>query len=223
MATGQTLLDTMEMLNQELQLQSGEADVTRALIALNRSQDYLEALASTAGKSLQTETTITQTAGVEYTARPSGLLRIDRLQLLDANGRGVYSLLPDKRTGGQVDNLRWPVAASTAPSGTGKPLKYAYDEDYFYWAPLPDTTNSIRVWGLIQAADITANGTFAYKDPLILPVAAFAVRLLKAGVDDTITDVAGIAQETFGPILRALSAANRDAAGGFEYTVSHSA
>jgi hypothetical protein len=44
--TGQTLLDTMELLNQELQLQSGEADVVRGLLALNIAQDHFEASAA---------------------------------------------------------------------------------------------------------------------------------------------------------------------------------
>lgn len=223
MATGQTILDTMEMLNQELQLQSGEADVTRGLVALNRAQDYLEALAATAGKSLQTKTTVTQTAGQDYSARPAGLLRIDRLQLLDANSRVLYALDVDKSAGGR-GSLRWPLTAGTASTVNGKPLKYSYDEDYLYWTPAADTTNVIRVIGLIQAADITANGTFAYKDPLILPLAAFAVRLMRIGVDDQVPDIGSLAQETFGPILKALSTANRDSGGGgFEYTESHSA
>ena len=42
--TGQDLLDRMELVNQELQLQSGEADVTRGLLALNVAQDYLESI-----------------------------------------------------------------------------------------------------------------------------------------------------------------------------------
>lgn len=223
MATGQTLLDTMEMLNQELQLQSGEADVTRALVALNRAQDHLEAMAAGYGKSLQSTTAISQTANVHYTARPAGLLRIDRIQLLDSNSRPLYNLDPDKRAGGNAIGWSWPQTLGLASTGTGKPYRYSYDRTNFYWTPVPDAANNLLVYGLVAAADITAGGTFAYDDVLILPLAGFATRLLRAGVDDAVQDVGMVAQEAFGPVLKSLSLANRDMAGGLEYRKSHSA
>ena len=44
MATGQTVLDLMEVLAPELQLQSAEADVVKGLIVLNRAQSAFEML-----------------------------------------------------------------------------------------------------------------------------------------------------------------------------------
>lgn len=220
MATGQTLLDTMEMLNQELQLQSGESDVTRGLVALNRAQNHLEAMAAGHGRSLQSTTAISQTANVHYTARPAGLLRIDRIQLLDSNNRPLYNLDPDKRAGGNAIGWSWPLSLT---AGSGKPYRYSYDRTNFYWTPIPDAANNLLVYGLVAASAITASGTFAYDDVLILPLAGFAVRLLRAGVDDAVQDVGTIAQETFGPVLKTLSLANRDLASGLEYRRSHSA
>ena len=44
MATGQTILDLMEVFDRGLQLQSGESGVTMGLRAANAAQDYLESL-----------------------------------------------------------------------------------------------------------------------------------------------------------------------------------
>ncbi len=75
--TGQDLLDRMELLNQELQLQSGEVDVTRGLLALNVAQDYFEVLAAgrknIAGGGTPVST-VSTAAGVESTNYPSGVL-----------------------------------------------------------------------------------------------------------------------------------------------------
>lgn len=222
MALGQVLLDTMELINQELQLQSGEADVTRALVALNRSQDYMESLAAAAGKSLQSTTTVTTVANTETTAKPAGLLRVDRLQLLDSNSRPVRDVIPINRTGGHVEGSgNW--AATSSSSTTGKPAYYSEDDSYFYWTPLPDGVSTIRVYGLIAASDISAAGTFAYKDIAILPVASFACRLMRLGVDDSIGDVASVAQETFSSVLTNFSSSRRDGAKGLEYSERHSA
>lgn len=223
MATGQTLLDTMELLNQELQLQSGEADHARGLVALNRSQDYFESMAAQRARLLMSTTSVTQTASTETTARPTGLLRIDRLQLLDSNSRPIGDIVPLGRVGGHAGAFMWPLNLSSSTMTTGKPYRYSYDKDYFYWQPLPDSTNSVRVYGLLAAADLTANGTFTYDDMVILPLAGFACRLMKIGVDDNMQDVAGLAQEAFKGVLDTLETEMRDGARGLEYTQIHTA
>src|SRR3990170_3160975 len=84
MATGQSLLDRMELLDQELQLQSGENDVTRGLLALNVAQDYLETLLAVIPQvSGDNTTTVVTAASTETTAFPTGYLRIDRMQWID--------------------------------------------------------------------------------------------------------------------------------------------
>jgi hypothetical protein len=54
-----------------------------------------------------------------------------------------------------------------------------------------------------------------------LPIASFAVKLMKSGLDDSVTDIAQIAFETFKATLDALGNFNRDGASGLEYTQSH--
>ena len=81
MATGQTLLDLMEVLDRGLQLQSGQTGVTMGLRAANAAQDYLESLLALQPNNYgSTVGTVTTTADTETTAFPTGLLRLDRLQ-----------------------------------------------------------------------------------------------------------------------------------------------
>src|SRR3990167_36995 len=109
--TGQDILDRMELLNQELQLQSGEVDVTRGLLAINVAQDYFEGLAAARKGILGSSTgTITTPASTEPTASPAGVLRIDRLQLLNATtSRPEGKLQRLHRTGGHVMGGLWPL------------------------------------------------------------------------------------------------------------------
>src|SRR3990167_9038126 len=101
MATGQSLLDRMELLNQELQLQSGESDVTRGLTALNVAQDCFEARAAARPNIYGSTTpvgTVTTTVNTENTAFPTGLLRLDRLQYIDpGTSRPAWDLNPIRR------------------------------------------------------------------------------------------------------------------------------
>src|SRR3989304_3559565 len=111
MATGQTILNLMEVLNQELQLQTGEADVVRGLIALNAAQDYLESLiAQHPGVMGSDITTVATTASIESTAFPTTFLRIDRLQYIDSGtSLPAWDLAPIMAAGAPSwDRLRAP-------------------------------------------------------------------------------------------------------------------
>jgi hypothetical protein len=219
--TGQGLLDRMELLNQELQLQPGEADVTRGLLALNVAQDYFESLAAVRKGVLgSTKGTVVTVDATESTAFPAGVLRIDRLFLLNGT-RPVRELRRLQRTGGQAANNSWPNnLLSNGASGT--PVAYWTDGSLIYWEPLPAGVSTIRWHGFQTVSDLSASGTFAYPDIVALPLAAFAARLMKSSVDDSPQDVAQVAVETFTPVLNALSMFNRDGASGLEYTQSHS-
>jgi hypothetical protein len=220
--TGQDLLDRMELVNQELQLQSGETDVARGLIALNVAQDYFEQLAAIRKGTLGGQTGIILTAnGTETTAFPAGFLRIDRLQVLDATtNRPSIELKRLQRTGGHATTAFWPLNIVNS-SASGTPYGYWTNGTNIYWQPLPNGVNTIRVYGFKRASDITASGTFAYDDGVAFPLSSFAVRLMKTGVDDPANDVAGLAQETFKSILDTLSNFNRDGQADFEYTQVH--
>lgn len=217
--TGQGLLDRMELLNQELQLQAGEADVTRGLLALNVAQDYFESLAAQRAKILGSATgTVATTANTETTAFPTGVLRIDRLQTLNASSRPAVELRRLSRAGGHAVSAPWPQSAFT---GTGTPSAYWTNGTSIYWSPLPSGTTTVRWYGFQAAADITAAGTFAYPDVVALPLASYATQLIKSGLDDDVTVLAGLANSTFTAALDAMEHFNRDGASGLEYTERH--
>jgi hypothetical protein len=221
MATGQTLLDTMELLNRELQLQSGESDVTRGLVALNRAQDYLESILA-AEKWVKGDTTGTVVTAdeTETTAYPTGLLRLDRLVLLSATtSRPEYELEPIRDS--VASGPPWPMSLATSSATAGKPISYSTNGRSIYWSPLPDGIYTIRWYGLQAATDISAAGTFAYDDIYILPLASFAARLLKVGLDDDQGDIGTVAENTFRPAIKAAAGYNRDGGRGLRYRFTH--
>lgn len=210
----------MELLNQELQLQSGEVDVSRGLLALNVAQDYFEALAASAKIKGGTSTgTVVTAATTETTTFPAGLLRIDRLQTLNSNSRPDGELVRINRTGGHIGATTWP--SSTFANSTGKPTGYWENGVSVYWSPLPDGVYTIRWYGFQVASNITASGTFAYDDIVALPLAGLAVKLMKIGIDDPSEDITSVASLAFASTLEILSGRNRDGAVGYEYTQVH--
>lgn len=218
--TGQELLDRMELLNQELQLQTGEADVTRGLLALNVAQDYFESQAARRPKLFGSNVgTVATSNGVETTAFPDGLIRVDRLQLIE-NSLPVYDLLPVKNTGGHRWSSRWPLYLFTS-SVQGKPTHYWTNGRSFYWNPIPSGTHTIRYYGFVAASELTTGTTFQYADIAALPIAAFAVKVLKIGIDDDASSLDALAANTFGPTLDTLERGNRDGAAALEYTRNH--
>jgi hypothetical protein len=222
MATGQSLLDLMEVLNAELQLQSGEADVTRGLRALNASQDFFETQLALHTDTLgDTAGDVTTTASQETTTFPTGVLRIDRLQFINpSTSRPAWDLAPIRRKGGHSANSFWPWNI-VATGGAGRPRGYYTSGRLIYWDPLPDGTHTVRWYGLKAADDLTAGGTFSYPDAAMLPIAQFAVMLMKQGVDDPIQDAAGLARQLFDPVIQTLGSFHRDGPRGLEYRYIH--
>lgn len=220
--TGQSLLDRMELANAELQLQPGETDVTRGLLALNVAQDMLDSLlAVLPGVKGGAIGTVVTAASTESTAFPAGLLRIDRLQYLDpTTNRPAWDLKPVQRAGGH-SGVSYPPGY-IASAATGKPSAYWTDGTNIYWSPLPDGVSTVRYTGFVAASDITAIGTFAYPDICAFPLATFAVKIIKMGVDDQIQDIQAVATEVLKPAIDALSNFRRDGAKGFQYTQVHS-
>lgn len=221
MATGQTILSMMEVLNQELQLQAGEADVTKGLVALNMAQDWFETQVS-----LEPEvfggavSTVSTTGSQEYTTYPGGLLRVDKLQLLDSNSRPQWDLVALEHAGDHTNTATWPWNVLSSIS-QGAPRAYWADGTKIYWDPVPDTVYSVRYYGFASATDITASGTFTYSDIVMLPLASFAVRLLKLGIDDPSNDWAALASSVFGPVIQSLSNFRREGAKGLVYRYRH--
>lgn len=224
MALGQALLDTMEVVFPELQLQSGEADVVKGLITLNRAQDTFEAILAEYPDVFGGQIgTITTTAATEYTAYPAGVLRMDGLDYIDAStSRPAWPLKNLFKRGGHAWHRFWPwniVSTNT----TGKPRGYWTDGTNVYWDPLPDATYTIRWYGFKAAADITAAGTFAYPDQVILPMAIFAVKVIRTGLDDPTGDLSALARDVFDPVIKQLTNFKRESAPGYQYRYRHDA
>jgi hypothetical protein len=223
MATGQSMLDTMELLDRGVQGQSGETGVTMGLRALNAAQDHFESLMALQPNALASSVaTVTTTASTETTAFPTGVIRLDRLQFIDPDtSRPAWDL---ERVGPVGDHYAqettYPsVAFNTTTSG--RPRRYYTNGTLIYWDPLPDATHTVRYYGLKVADDITASGTFAYPDMAALAVAQFAVKMLRTGKDDDVTSITEIGMQVFGPVIQSMSRFNRDRPPGYDYRYTH--
>jgi len=221
-ATCQTVLDMMEMLDRELELQVGENDAAKGVKAVNASIDYLESVialhptvfGSTIG-------TVTTSANTESTTFPSGVLRIDRLQFIDPDtSRPIWDLESIGDTGGHVYSTAHPLLVPSTVQ-TGRPVRYWTDGSKIYWDPEPNGTHTIRYYGFAVHGDVVAGTTITYPDIVLLPLATFASRLMGLGKGDQLTDFQQLATETFEPIVMTLSRFNRDKAPGYTYKYVH--
>jgi len=224
--TGQTILDYMELLGRELELQTSESDVVRGLLALNIAQDHFEAMSVSQGHTHGTQTgTVTTTADTESTTWPTGLIRLDALWFIDpVTSRPTYELDRLDDVGGHVPrtpSLLYSLGVANTLTSTGAPWSYWTDGTSIYWNPLPDATHTVRWYGAQHQTDITAGGTFLYGDMVAMPLAAFAVQLLRRGLDDPIGDYAALAQDSFGSVLQALRKVQRQRAPSRQYRYYH--
>lgn len=222
--TGQDLLNYMEVLHPELQNQVGEADVAKSLLALNMAQDYMESVLAQQPDLLGDATgPLTAANGVEKTRFPQGVLRLDALQMLsDTTGLPTFTLDDIRKTGGQVAGQAILPILSVTAGGGSKPLAYYTDGTYVYWAPVPDTDYSLRWYGFQAQADITAAGTYGYTDITMLPVATFAVRIIRTGLDDDVTNYTRMATDTFEPVVNLLGNFQRQRGAPYQYRYYHS-
>ena len=221
--TGQSLLNLMEMCDRELQLQSGEVDVVRGLVALNAAQDMFESMVAAEAELLGgADNALTLTASQEYSTFPTGLLRIDRIQYLDpTTSKPIWDIYNIKRTAGQVrGGWVWALISSVA---AGKPRGYWTNGKKLWWRPVPDSsTDTVRIYGFNAAADITASGTFTYEDLMALPLAMLACKYMALGRGDALTDMASIGRETLGAAMDQLRGFNKDGAPEYVYSYPHS-
>jgi hypothetical protein len=210
----------MEILDPELQLQAGETGVVKGLIALNVAQDHLESLlAQIPGVMGSGVGSIATVASTETVAFPSTLLRLDKIQFLDPiTSRPTYDLTPLYNVGGHANSNYWP---SPDTASTGRPQSYWTDGTNIYFSPVPNDVYNLRWYGFASASNITASGTFAYKDIARLPVATFAVKLIALGLDDPQGDLMEFAKETFAPVLKAYERFRREQGKGFQYRYTH--
>lgn len=221
MATGQGILNLMEVLHPELQLQAGETDVTKGLLALNMAQDYMETVFALQpdfkGDTIGTVATAT---GVERTAFPTGVLRLDKMQYIDpSTSLPVYTLQDVRTTGGHIATTGYPLV--NAANVQGAPEGYWTDGSYIYWVPVPNAVTTVRWYGFASQVDLTASGTFAYPDICMTPMALMAVRLIRAGLDDDTSAYIQLASDMFEPVVNLLSNFQRERAPGYDYRYLH--
>lgn len=222
MATGQTLLNLMEIAFPELQLQSGEADVVKGLVVLNAAQDTFESLLSSNPQvSGSTIGTVTTTNNQEWTTFPSGLGRLDGLDFIDpSTSLPSYPILPKRMRGGHRYSGQWWWNFTSATSG-GKPITYWTNGVRIYWDPIPNAAHTIRWYGFQAASDITASGTFAYPDMAMFPLAVVAVKFMRVGLDDPTADLSSLTKDILNPVIDLMANFNRDGAHGMRYERPH--
>lgn len=222
MATGQTLLDLMEALSPELQLQSGEGDVTKGLLILNAAQDILETILAQFPQAFGGQVgTLTAISGLEYTTFPSEVLRADGFDMLDQTTLlPVCGLIPSRERGGHRRN-KYSWLLSMSSGSNGQPRFYWTNGRRVYFDPVPDTDYVIRWYGFKSAPDITAAGDFTYPDSAMLPLASLAAKIIRIGLDDPSQDISSIAKDTLSTYVDTIVNFNRDGAHGYIYERSH--
>ncbi len=220
--TYQEILDTMELLDQELQLQPSEADVSRALIAINRAVDYFEVELSKYPDILgDYNGNVVTAASTESTAFPSGLLRLDRLQLLGSDSLPLWDVTPIERTGGHRRGWRWPYYIGLSTTSPGKPTGYYTDGRRIYWDPIPDAVHTIRWYGLRASPNAIADAMFPFPDQAALAIASFAASLMKIGLGDDLAEIGGLATQQFSKVIEGLDGFHRDGPSSYDYTYLH--
>ena len=220
MSTGQDLLNRMELLHPEMQLQPGETDVVKGLLAANIAQDYLESLLALTPQAFgDSSGTLVTTPQSETTPYPDGVLRIDSLWRLDDLGRPSYPIEMAQDTGGHLNYTPWPE--SIAYATYGMPSSAWPNGRQIFWGPIPDLAYSVRWYGLQQQPDITAAGTIQWTDICLAPMATFACKAYRVGLDDSAAQLTSLASDLFEPVIKTLTNFRRDVPTRLTYSRVH--
>lgn len=222
MATAADLLKIMPVFNNALRVENGDPDEARAIIALTAAQHYFETVAATYQRVLGTQITVSTVVDTETTGYPTTLLRLDAIWLVDATtGRPIRRLKRIEEVGGQAPSLPWPLQL-TAASGQGSPEAYFADMSNFYWLPVPDMMQTLRIYGLIEHAEFeTRNSPYSYPLRVKSAIAAFAVKILRTSLDDDTATIDSLAATFFGPLMRSLKQFDRSEPHGRFYGEVH--
>lgn len=216
------LLALMPMFNNSLRVGNGEQDEARAVLALTTAQHYFETVAATYARVLGSTITVAPSANTETTTYPATLLRLDSIWLLDAT-----TLLPVRRlkriesSGGHAPSLPWPLQL-VVQAGTGMPAAYFANMASFYWLPLPDSAQTLRIYGFVEQPEFVDRlSAFNYPLRTKAALASFAVKILKTSTDDDTAEVDALASAIFGPLLRGLKQFDRSEPHGRTYGEVH--
>jgi hypothetical protein len=208
-ATGTTpisdVLSDMLVIDNELDITAGGADESRAISAIGMAIRAFEAVIANVPDLLGNYSTVLTAANTETTSWPGALLRLDSLWLLDANGRQRWEVDSIQDIGAQTPNARWPFGASSVASGNGAPIGYYANRAEFFWRPIPDAVYTLRTYGLYaKIRPAVRTDLFPYPDLVSVPCAAYAVRLMEMGINDTSDELKALAEEIFNPAINAL-------------------
>lgn len=215
------VLGLMELLDAELETGSAEVDEALAIRAITQAQHYFEMLCAIMPHVLQSTVTASTVASTETTAWSTGLLRFDKMQLLDSNSRPVRDIESIHEVGGHVPGLPWPLQLSAV--GSGVPFAFYGNMTSFYWLPLPAGVVTVRVYGFIEAARFTLRtDSVTYPYRCHLGLAQFACKLLSLGVADSTAELDTLAAQVFGPMLKQLRKFDRSKPRSFHYQRIHS-
>jgi hypothetical protein len=219
-ASGQVLLDRMELLHPELQVQPGEDGVVKALTAANMAQDYFESVLALHPQAFGDSVGIvTTTPGSETTPFPLDVLRVDALWRLDAAGRPLHPIDLVQQAGAHLPATEWPASLATVTFGV--PMEAWTNGRSFYWSPLPQAAYAVRWYGLQQQPDITVAGIITYPDICLTPLATFAAKLIRIGLDDSAAQLDTLADALFTPVVAAMKGFRRDRPQTLTYSRQH--
>lgn len=206
--TVQDLLNTMALVNNELQITPGGADVANGILALTHAQHYFEMMASSMPRVLSTGLVANNVAtalNIETSPWSSMLTRLDAAWYLDNNGNPVRKLKRIVEFGGHVPSLPWPLQIALTASWGGAPFGYYADMNQFFWLPRADNIYAIRIYGFFtQAEFVLATDNFNYPPACKLPIAQMAARMLATAVGDDSMEYDKLAAIVFRPLLRQL-------------------
>lgn len=220
-----TLLSYMAILDNELEVGSGEDDEDSAITALNLAQDYFEILAANYAEILSTTFAVTTTALTEATTYPTGVLRLDSLWMVDTASTPnlpAFELDPIYDVGGHRTSGSWVSRVMATGRAPGQPVKYWTNEEQIFWAPLPDAVYTLRGYGLRAKDDFALRSdTFNYRDHVAHPLAVFACKVLSLGVGDSTAELEALATQLFTPLMRKFRRFQRQGPRGRAFTEFH--
>jgi hypothetical protein len=222
--TGADLLSRLGVLDNELDVDTGGADETRALLALDLAQDYYHAVAAVQGGIVNGFKTLVTTSNVASTAWPADLLRINGLDYADGSGEIEWG----EDINAHLKNpAPWPL--SVGLSAPGRPASaWGIPDVSIFWTPTPASGYSIIASGFVAAADlwdgdITTSRLIVFGHPKIVvgPLCTFAHKLLELGIDDPTDEAQDLADRWFLPVIKAQRRRVRIRPSGRYYTRTH--
>jgi hypothetical protein len=184
------------------------------------AQDYLESVLALHPQSFGDSIgTVTTTPSSETTPFPLDVLRVDALWRLDDTGRPLYQLDLVQKAGAHLPSEAWPQSISSL--SFGEPLAAWTNGRSFFWSPVPRAAYALRWYGLQAQPDITVAGTITYPDICLTPLATFAAKLIRTGLDDSTGQLDALADALFTPVVAAMKGFRRDRPQTLTYSQVH--